>query len=325
MRRFFLAVVTILAVTAWASAASAQSGRPYAYGNSPYYHRPMPIRQASPPERQSESRPAAPAPAIPPVTEPAPGRQRDSGPHGHARHHGGAYHYGYAYPYRYGYPYPLDPYWNGGWSFDPYWGPPPPLFLPAETLYGPEAVKRFMGADQVAPPSGGYGVDLGRARAVPQPARATSPQARQLAERFIEFGDNHFQAQRYASALSRYKKAAEAAPGEADALFRQGFALAALGRYDLAANALRRGLAINPDWPDAGFRIHRLYGGDRVAKQAHLDSLAQEATDHPDEADLLFLVGVVLHCDGQPGRAKPFLERALQLTDEPAAVRAFLE
>ena len=44
-----------------------------------------------------------------------------------------------------GYDLGYDLYW-----YDPYWYAPlapPPLFLPAETMYGPQAVRRFMGLD----------------------------------------------------------------------------------------------------------------------------------------------------------------------------------
>jgi hypothetical protein len=61
--------------------------------------------------------------------------------------------YGYAYPYYYGY----DPYYPPVYGYRPYYRAPypyysrgyvyPPLIaVPAETLYGPRAVRRFMGA-----------------------------------------------------------------------------------------------------------------------------------------------------------------------------------
>ena len=54
----------------------------------------------------------------------------------------------FMYPYGYGYGY--DPY-RDYYPVYPYY--PGPVFLPAETLYGPEAVKRFMGADKMNQPA----------------------------------------------------------------------------------------------------------------------------------------------------------------------------
>jgi hypothetical protein len=63
------------------------------------------------------------------------------------------YYYGSPYPYYAPYP----SYYPGGYGYYPYYvspysyyGPgyiyPPPVLIPPETLYGPRAVRRFMGA-----------------------------------------------------------------------------------------------------------------------------------------------------------------------------------
>ncbi|MDZ7617652.1 MAG: hypothetical protein U1E05_11645, partial [Patescibacteria group bacterium] len=83
------------------------------------------------------------------------------------RHHYGGQrptpvvHWGGAYrpPYSPGYPYPVSPGYYPvypdyypvypGW-YSPY---PPPIYLPAEELYGPRAVQRFMGVDHWFRPS----------------------------------------------------------------------------------------------------------------------------------------------------------------------------
>lgn len=292
---------------------------------------PFPTRKNHLPSRSEPavSRPVPPPPSVP---TPPPPRPADRGGRSHdGRSHGTVY-YGYPYAvpygYSYGYPYGYDPYGMGGWSPEPYWGTPAPLFIPSELLYGPQALRRFFGTDPIAATGNPYTVEEDRRLAeppVPKPPRGTSARSVQLATRFIEFGDTHFRAQRYSDALSRYRKATEASPPNASALFRQGFALAALGRYALAADAFRRGLALEPDWPSSNFHLDQLYGRDRVAKEDHLEKLAQQATEHPEDADPLLLLGVYFHCDRQPGRAKPFLQRALQLTDDPATVQAFLK
>jgi tetratricopeptide (TPR) repeat protein len=158
-----------------------------------------------------------------------------------------------------------------------------------------------------------------------KPGRATNPQALNLAWRFLGFGDAHFANQNYAEANDRYRKAASAAPQLAESYFRQGYAFLAMGRYDLAVRAIRRGMDLNADWPTSGFHNAELYGDNPQAKAAHLEALAAASEKDPHNADLLFLVGVILHFDGKPERARPFFERAVQLlVGNDAHVKAFI-
>jgi tetratricopeptide (TPR) repeat protein len=130
-------------------------------------------------------------------------------------------------------------------------------------------------------------------------------------------GDGRFQEQEFADAYRNYRRAAQAAPTLAEPHFRQALALTAMGSYELAVKALRRGLAIEPAWAGSGFRSDEVYGAaNRVAKNGHIDALAQANLDQPNRADLLFLLGVELYFDGQFERAVPFLERARQVGPE---------
>lgn len=259
----------------------------------------------------------------------------------HGVHWGGAYRVPYTPSY--GYPvypeyYPAYPGYYPGYSgwYPPYYAPP--IHIPAEELYGPRAVQRFMGVDhwfQQPQPSTNIIIQRGTEPAGdaapapppddPKPPRATNQQALNLAWRFIGFGDAHFSNQNYADANDRYRKAATASPQLADSYFRQGYALMAMGRYDLAVGTIRRGLALAPGWPQSGFSNTELYGDNPQAKAGHLEALAAASEKEPHKADLLFLVGVLLHFDGKPDRARPFFERADQiLADDDAHVKAFL-
>ncbi len=233
----------------------------------------------------------------------------------------GTYPYGSYLPgYGYGYVYPYSSY--------PYYLPP--VYLPAERLYGPEAMKRFLGLDGAGRSSAGWGGGStaaadGMARE-PRPAsqRGTNRESLALAGKFIGYGDNHFAAQRYNDANQRYKKAAEIAPGVAEAYFRQGFAQAAMGRYEAAVSAIKRGLDLDPAWARSGFRIDKLYRNKEAVKKAHLDALAKAASEESLNPDLLFLLGVLLYFDGQTDRAAPFFQRADQLAGSPY-LKGFLE
>ncbi|HUT88232.1 MAG TPA: tetratricopeptide repeat protein [Thermoguttaceae bacterium] len=235
---------------------------------------------------------------------------------------------GYRHPHHVG-DYGLDPYYHT--PRRRYWRLPylPLIHIPAEHLYGPQALKRFLGLSPTypAPASPRAILVAGGDENGEEPARrATNQRALDLGRRFLGFGDAHFADGKYAEAYSRYKKAADAAPTLADAYFRQGFALVALGNYQQAAKVLKRGLEIAPDWPRSGFRIHEFYGNDAAAKTAHLGALSQAVVDQPHDADLPFVLGVLVHSGGEPDRAVPLFERAARLTvGSDAHLRAFLD
>lgn len=259
---------------------------------------------------------AAPPQAVQGDHQPDADRQQGSPQtHGHHPPYGHPYRdpwYGYYFndPYRY--------YWPYGWPYYRGYGYLPPLYLPAEELYGPEAMKRFMGLGRRIPPGPHVNVIVvppgGGVQGAAQPQRGTDAASVAAGLRYVGQGDAQFIRQRYDDAYQRYKKAAQIAPRSATADFRQGWALIALGRCELAVEAFQRGLEIDPRWPESRFRLFELYGPNQAAKTAHIEALAKAATDKPHDGDLLFLVGVFLFFDGQPGRAGPFFERAAELT-----------
>ena len=142
--------------------------------------------------------------------------------------------------------------------------------------------------------------------------RGTGSHATALAWRSIGFGDTHFAAHKYSAAIDRYRTAARTAPQLADAFFRQGFVLLAMGRYDQAAETIKRGLRIDPRWAKSDFTLKKLYGSDDAAKNAHRDALVVAAAARPNDADLQFLLGVHLYFDGQTRRAAESFQRARQ-------------
>jgi tetratricopeptide (TPR) repeat protein len=152
----------------------------------------------------------------------------------------------------------------------------------------------------------------------PEPAppgqpKATNPEQKAKAGKFLTFGDTNFASQKYLAALGRYKTAAQVAPDLGEPYFRQGHTHVALGQYDSAIKAFRRGLRIEGDWTASPFRLEQLYGGDVVAKTGHLENLAKAVEANPFSTDLLTLLGLELFFDGQRERSLPFFERAAQL------------
>jgi tetratricopeptide (TPR) repeat protein len=195
----------------------------------------------------------------------------------------------------------------------------------------------MMGVDQWFNGSGGGGnangngnrvfhkpVDPGESTAQERPERGSNQHSLDLAKRYLDFGDNHFLKQQYSDALERYRKAAQVAPQLADAYFRQGFALSAMGKYEPAAKAFKRGLEIDPDWADSDFRLTEIYGADDAAKKATEDALARAVNGEPNNGDLALLLGIHYYFDGKKDQAVTLLERASKVGGNDSALKGFL-
>ncbi len=271
-------------------------------------------------------------------------------PHGHS--HGGigmgayrfgsyrSFNFGVGYPsyFNYGYtPYgfdscyyssPYGTYYNPQANYVEYYLPP--VYFPAELAYGPQAMKRFMGlpSDVGTRPliSGPIVLDASdTAKDIGPRLRMSNLETLRSARRLVERGDDLFRRQRYHEALQQYKSASRVAPDLADAHFRQGHALVATRRFDLAVDSFKRGLAIDPGFIEEPFKLDEIYGDARVAKQLHIETLADESLADPSNSDLFFLLGVLLHFDGEPERAVKFFFRAATLAGrDDEHVRAFL-
>ena len=282
--------------------------------------------------------------------------------HGHHHHHHGAS-WGQTRVFQYGYSY--GPIWyQAGWAYGPSYVPPwysdapgwnygpnylgpyapyvpggyvlPPSFVPAETLYGPQAVQRFMGVGASLPPAPvtlaaptsvaptpapppakreGFGVLAGDDKplvAVAKP-RASNDAARNRAYELIRAGDEQFRRGKYHFALSRYKDAAGNAPDLAEAPLREGLTLAAMGQYDVAVRVLRRGLELKPDWPRSGFELKTLYGDDPAGWLSVRAALEQAIAQRPLDPHPQFILGLHEHFFGRPLEARAALDKARSL------------
>ena len=157
-----------------------------------------------------------------------------------------------------------------------------------------------------------FGVKRETEKAEPTP-RFSNATSRERSRKYLAFGDALFREQKFHSALQRYKSAAQAAPDLAESYFRQGHALVATNRYDLAAKAFKLGFALSSDAARDGFKVDDLYADNRMAKQSHVEALAESAMIDQTNADLLYLVGLFLHYDGQTDRATKFFVRSAKI------------
>jgi len=207
----------------------------------------------------------------------------------------------------------------------------PPTHFPAELNYGPQAMKRFMGLSPNYPLVGNnnfapnnFGANnfapniapnnnLPRVVEKPAGPRIANAETRERALKFQALGDNLFAKQKAHEALQQYKKATQTAPDLTSGYIRQGFALLATNRYELAATAFERGLSFDPGYVNSGFQLNEIYQENQIAKNGHLDGLARTALTGEANAELLFLVGAFLHFDGEPERAARFFTKAAEL------------
>lgn len=196
----------------------------------------------------------------------------------------------------------------------------PPLVLPAQTLFGPQPIQQMMGLGFNPGVAGGANVGGGQANAANDPLPAARPrkprvsnaEAKARAGKFIDFGDALFAKQQFRQALERYKLAAQQAPDMAEIYLREGIAMVAIGQYESAGKAFRRGLKL-PDWNVAGVGLDQLYGADHAAKEAHLEALAMAVRAAQHDANLLFVLGMELLLSGEAERASAFFARSAQL------------
>lgn len=237
--------------------------------------------------------------------------------------------------------------WRGGYPYYPYPYVLPPVQIPAGVMFGPRAVWSMMTGPDLLVPGALVGNNVGanidnlgdRPELLPQPdpqvrpvrrvqpeallpnaaadrpikVRKTNDAARARALRMLVLADEDFRAQKYAEAMSRYRRAVQAAPDIAEPLFRQAQVEIALSRYEAAAKSSKRAVEVEPGWLGANFRLENLYGPNLAAQQAHLEKLAQQAAARPHDADLRYLIGMELFFDGQYERARRFFEQAAAL------------
>lgn len=148
--------------------------------------------------------------------------------------------------------------------------------------------------------------------------RLTSARSVQNAESLIAAGVRLFRGQKYHGALQKFRSATRAAPELAEAHFLHGHALTAMNRLDDAADAFKHAVRLGGDPERRGFHLDDIYSDARVSKSAHVESVAQAALDNPSDPNLLIVLGMFLHYDGQPERAARFFARANSLVG-PAA------
>jgi hypothetical protein len=138
-------------------------------------------------------------------------------------------------------------------------------------------------------------------------------------------GDAWYQKQNYAQAIARYRQAIADAPDFATPHFRLGFALASTRRYEMAAVEFKKGLELDPSWPQTGKPFDELYGNDRLlARESLVSEVLEWHKNAPRDATRNFLAGVIVHFhDGAPA-ARPYFVATEQSVGARRWLTAFL-
>lgn len=222
------------------------------------------------------------------------------------------------------------PYWN---PYGIYYNPNsqainyylPPTFMPAELMYGPQAMDRFLGIQRPPP--------MAAPAAIPAPVaapaargldnivdrlRKSNATTRARALRYVQFGDALYTKQRFHEAAQRYRTAIEVAPDLPEAYYRQGFALIAVKQYRLATKALRIAVQLDPEMLRTDTLLRKLYGDNHLVQATHLEQLADKALTDPEDGDLMFLIGAFLSANGEEDKGAKFLHRARELAGPDA-------
>jgi hypothetical protein len=168
-----------------------------------------------------------------------------------------------------------------------------------------------------APPAGEPG---------PPPVRPMLPDPDPKTEyaRLLTLGRDSFILQEYGRAARRFRQATQVLPKEPLAWFLLAQAEFALGKYHEAVVSIHEGVRRQPDWPMLRFRPIDLYGVNAADFSEHLKRLDEALAQNPNDAALLFLLGYQLWFEGKVDQARPLLERAARLADDPSVIERFL-
>lgn len=217
--------------------------------------------------------------------------------------------------------------WNNGWG----WGVYEPIYYGVGPFYGPQNRTGFV-APLAAPAYGyyenfSYGAD-------PQPAAVTAPprngsgnntqgtvadlprsnpDRRQLAMRFVGFGDQKFAEGEYVQAQSNYRKAIQAAADIPQPYFHRAQALIGQGRYELAVEVLEQAIELDPQLATVA-SVMALYDGQLDARREHLEKLQDAVSSQPGNGDAAIAAGWQLLLVGRRAEAHELFRQAARLS-----------
>jgi tetratricopeptide (TPR) repeat protein len=171
---------------------------------------------------------------------------------------------------------------------------------------------------------------MNRNRPIPKADRLpvlkpSTPEQQQRSLRHMVTADQQFKIGHYAGAALEYRRAIADAEDLPDNYFGLGFALAAQRRYDEAVQQWKYGLLLDSSWPTRGQTLTQLFGdNNQFEKTALLNRVADYVRQDPRSPDRIFLLGVLVHFDGDRENARTLFESAMRVAGNEQYLTAFL-
>ena len=159
------------------------------------------------------------------------------------------------------------------------------------------------------------------------PAKKVPPRVLPLdGDGLADLGTQAFLAGEFGVALLRFRQSGDADAPAGRALFLQGHAMIAVGKYQEAAEAIQKGLQARPNFPGSGFRPRvEIYGNNNDLWKEHVGRLEAAQKLQPKNADLLFLLGYLAWFDGQGDAAVAYFQQSRAFAVDPRFCDAFLK
>lgn len=157
-----------------------------------------------------------------------------------------------------------------------------------------------------------------------RPVRRSSLENRLKARQEQIKGDLAFREQNRLKAHGYYRQAADYAEDLASVQFRLAVSYAAMGKFDLAVDHLKRVLELEPAWPQEGEGLSRMYDSKHViARNSMLIRLSDWVGEDIRDPDRLLLMGAFLF-ESSPDKAWQFLRSSAQLSGNNRYTEPFL-
>ena len=145
------------------------------------------------------------------------------------------------------------------------------------------------------------------------PVVPSSPAARLRSLDYQARGDQKLREQRWSEARAAYRSSVDAAPDRAEGHLRLGLCLVAIQRFESAIHEFKRALFIDPLIPQMGKISQAVFGPDsKIVRSSIISKLTDWVQDDYTNPDRLFLMGVILHFEGDP-RGQEFFEAARRM------------
>lgn len=147
---------------------------------------------------------------------------------------------------------------------------------------------------------------------------------RDRVQTYVTAGFRLFSAGHVASAAERFETATESASDDATPWFLLAHAKFGLGNYGAAADALKRGLAIDPDWLQLDLDLRDLYE-EEADHTEQLGRLARHLQDQPLDRDGLLVLGFELAMTQRADKARPVLQQVARLEADDRHLEPFFD